>query len=410
MILEGLILQKASAEASGASGVDTEKEARIIAQCSDAQPDFHNHIIDPRLLEKFAKSLDTEQLPFLADHRFSTQNLMGRSIRGYTEGEGDAMKAFGEWSIPKTSSKPIIKDFLEGVENGLYNAVSVGLTVKEARCTICKKHAFISRTAKKWSEYCLDHYPGREYKGKKALWNLVDGRLLEVSNVVKGANHNAKIKEEAHALSMQVEGLESFLKDADFDAVLPFMDDIHTVAKSQLMRDGKTPTFFLPTAPPRRTENKGETDVELDEMQQALAKIHGRAGTLVKDLSPEPLKALEEVVSELAATQEAKAAVGATVAEYKAKAEKFDRYLDALIEAATKSGVEAEGDAFNKEAWEKILKGYDDPELIATQKEKWDKEKKGTLPEGDGPQVLTDADGNPTKIQSDFDDSGAFTV
>ena len=371
MILEGIILQKKSADASAATGIDTEKDARVIAQCSDAQPDYHNHIIMPGLLGKFAKSLDTEQLPFLADHAFSTKNLMGRSVRGWTEGEGEAMKVFGEWSIPKQSSKEIIKDFLEGVENGLYTAVSVGLSVGEARCNICNKHAFISRKAKKWSEICLDHYPGHEYKKKKALWNLIDGMLLEVSNVVKGANPNAKYKEETIAMSEQIKGLDSLFKDADFDAILPFVDDIHQIVKSQLKANGSGTDFSFSKGSPYRLP-KGDDNVDLQELEQELSKLHWRAGLIVKELPDDALKALEKVVTELEQTQKDKAEAEANAAMYKEKSEKYDTLLSNVVQKALKSGVEAEGDAFEKDKWEKMLTSYGDFDegiaMIQTQK------------------------------------------
>ena len=412
MILEGMILQKESADASRASGIDTEKEARIIAQCSDATPDYHNHVMDPVLLGKFAKSLEDEELPFLSDHSFSTKNLMGRSVNGYTEGEGDTMKVFGEWSIPKTSSKEIIKDFLEGVDNGLYNAVSVGLNVIEARCNICSKHAFISRKAKKWSDICLDHYPGREYKKKKALWVLKDGRLLEVSNVVKGANPNAKYKEEALAMSEQIKSLDSLFKGADFDAVLPFVDDIHTIVKSQLQASNRTTGFSFPTDPSRKTEFiEGDEKMELEEIQQELSKMQWQAGLLVKELPDDPIKALQKVISELDQSLKDKVEAEANAAKYKEKSDKYDKLLANVVAKALKSGVEAEGDDFDKDKWEKMLTSYGDFDegigMIAAKRAEWDKKKEKTLPEGEGPQIEGGSQEGTHKSET-FDDADAF--
>lgn len=91
--------------------------------------------------------------------------------------------------VPNT---PQHQEFLENVMFGIYWAVSVGVLLESANCSICGapmySYMFSSR-----SECENDHMAGEKYEGNLCYRNLSVKELYEVSSVYLGAQYGAEI-------------------------------------------------------------------------------------------------------------------------------------------------------------------------------------------------------------------------
>ena len=405
MLHEGIIEKAATEAANLADGVDTEKVFRLVAEVSNTKTDAHYHVIMPDFLTDMAQTMKTKKTPFLLDH--NTDQKIGKSIDGYTEGEDMKMRALGVFDVPRDwNLKVDTNEFIKGVKNDALDAVSVGIRVKDATCNLCKKQVpksifdlFMGDPEK----LCLKHRPGREYKNKLAKWNINKGFLNEVSSVYAGANYTAEIIDYTKAMLSQTDMYKD-ITDSDLDNIMPFMPELSDVTKMDpaLLPTLHTQQFSFPNPfnlnpkPNRGKDMSNEMDFEKE-----LAKLCGQASAFMKELPEDPIKAIGKIIEDHQTVIADKKKLESDLAESKVKADKFDEHYNEKIETALKYGVIAEGEDFDKDKWEKILKGYGDLSLVDIQLEKWQEEADEELPDEQGRQSK---DLKPSKAKGKSDD------
>ena len=385
MLHEGIISKSATAESNLSDGFDKENLFRLVAEVSNTKTDSHYHIVMPKFLENMGKSLKNNKIPFLLDH--NKEQKLGKSIDGLTEGEDMKMRAIGTFEIPRNwDLKVDTNEFIKGVENGALDSVSVGIKVKDVTCNICEKQVaksifdFFMGDPKK---ICMEHKPGRTYNKKVSKWHLNDGVLNEVSCVYAGANFSADIIDWTKAFLSQTE-IYKDITDNDVENIMPFMPEFSEIAKSH---PGIIPTqeysfpdiFNLKSPTPSGGKNV--------DFEKELAKLTGQSSAFIKDLPDDPLQAMKKVVDECRIAKDEKADLETKVSELQAKADKFDEHYEEKVKKAIEQGVIAKGDAFDKDKWEQILKGYNDLSLVDIHLQQWTEEADGELPPEQGQQT-----------------------
>ena len=379
MKLSSSILTKESKELSVADGIDKEKEFRLLLKVSDTTLDSANHVVTEQLLTMFEKKLN-KNIPFLAFH--DMEKPLGRTVRGYIENKS----LFAEVRVPRDWDYGVdTNQFIKGVEADVMTESSIGAKITDGECSICKKQIFISRKGEKFDDFCWDHRPGNTYKGKLAKWMLNKGDLIEVSSVTSGANHNTETIDYTRGLISETEALKGFeFDDENLLSILPFLDDVADVIKSQ----GAQRSYFLPSK--KDGEPEGDPDMST-ELETKLATHLGKASTLIDGLPSDQADAVGKIIDEYQKLKGDHDTLKATADVNEKKAEKYDSSVDSIIDAALKSGAQAEGDEFDKEEWTEILKGYGNLKLVAKQKAKWD-------------EIADEELGNPNGRQSDESD------
>lgn len=387
MLHEGIIEKAATAAANLADGIDTEKEFHLVAECSNTETDAHYHNIMPEFLGKMEKTLNKKKTPFLLDHNI--EQKIGKSVKGYTEGEDMKMKLFGQFRIPRDWNLKVDTDqFIKGVENETLDAVSIGIRVSKVLCNICEKNAPTSI----WDFFfpsdktCVDHRPGRQYKSKLAKWLVYDGSLGEVSSVYAGANYKAGIVDYTKAFLSQTDFYKDMTEE-DLECVMPFIPEFSSMAKAFPMsmsdKEFSFPAHLINPNPPKPPTNGGN---DMD-FEKELAKLSGQASVFMKDLPDDPVKAMQKVIEECQTLKTEKEETDQKLAAAEAKAKKFDEYYDSRVEKAIEFGIIAEGEDFEKDDWTEILKGYNNLKLVEKQLAKWEAEADEVLPAQDGPQA-----------------------
>lgn len=374
MKLESNILVKESKELNVSDDIDKEKEFRLLMKVSDTKLDSQFHVVTKQLLEKFEQRLNN-RLPFVAFH--DMEKPMGRSVRGFIKQNS----LYGEVRVVRGWNYGVDTDqFIKGVLADVMTESSIGARITDGECSVCNKQIFISRKGEKFDDFCWDHRPGRTYKGKLAKWMLKDGELIELSSVTSGANYNTETIDYTRGLISETDVLEKFEFGEDISCILPFLDDAVEVIKSA---KDSPPSYFIPPKPGKKPEGDPEM---ANELEQKLATHLGKASTMIESLPSDQADAVGKIIDEYQSLKKEHETLKQTAGTNKDKADKYDKSVDSIITAALKSGVQAEGDKFNKEQWEAILKGYGDLTLVAAQKKKWDDEADEELGDPNGRQ------------------------
>ena len=412
MLHEGIIEKAATQRANLAEGVDTEKEFRLVAEVSNSETDAHFHIIMPKFLSKMEQTLNKKKTPFLLDHNI--EQKIGKSVRGYSEGEDMKMRTMGEFGVPKDWNLKIdTNEFIKGVENGTLDAVSVGIRVKDVQCNIDNKpppltlYDLFMGDPKK---FCFDHRPGRKYKNKVAKWLINDGSLSEVSSVYAGANYKAEIIDYTKMLLSQTEAYKDMTED-DLDNITPFMPEFSEIAKAYPSFAGSNKAFSFPfdMINPNPKTPTGGNDMDFE---KELAKLHGQASAFMKELPDDAIKAMTKVIEECQTQLSEVGRLEGELKVAKAKADKFDEYYNARVAKAIEFGVIAKGEDFDKDKWEKIMKSYGDLSLVDVHHDEWEEEADEELPGQEGAQAQRPKPGDLKKKKSEepktFDDWDEF--
>ena len=354
------ILTKESKEATASDDVDSEKLFRLIAEVSNTETDSHSHVVSEKFLKTMRGQLNSGKVPFIGDHNM--EKMIGRSVSGKME---DGTRLIGDFDILRNWNYGVdTNEFIKGVEASMLTDVSGGFKIKAASCTICKKQAFISRKAESFEDKCWDHLPGRKYKSQIAKWLLEEGDLIEVSSVPSGANQNTEILDYTKQMMGDVEFFEKFEVGDDLSGILPFLDDTCELIKSY--QEHPNSSIFLP----KKIPTGGKTMSA--ELEQILATHIGKASTVFKELPTDQGDAVGKIVEGYQTLHDAHETLKSEVDDYKTKAESYDTYVDSRIEKALKFGIQADGEEFDKDSWERILKGYGDLQLVEIQSKKWE--------------------------------------
>lgn len=392
------ILRKESVAASQAEGFDSEKNFVVIGVCSDSSPDSHHHVVHKDLLKKYEQALKTEKIPLIAYHDLKMP--LGKSFDAYMQNDNGVV---GKWVVPRNWNYGVdTNEFIKGVESGALDSLSVGSRIRDMRCMVkgCEKHAFLSRAAEHPSQKCFQHLPGRVYKGETAHWDIRDGYIFEVSSVTSGANYNAKFFDQTKQMAEEAEFMKSFELGHDgMDLLMPFIDDVSELLKSAY--DPNKRTFFLPNPEPGG-EPEGDEIVELKEQ---VAVVIGQASATFDNLPKDHAEALEHIVTEAQKAVKECTTLKAEAAANKEKLDAYEAFTNEKINEALKSGVQAEGEKFDKDAWEKILKGYGDLLLVEKQKSIWDEQADDELDDQEGGHIdHDDKSGKSKKSKKGADD------
>ena len=390
------ILNKASDRARVSENIP-ENEYRLMMEITNTQPDSHYHIITEDLVKKFKKQINGD-LPFISNHEMGKP--LGNFVRGYIDDE----RLIAEASVLRDWNYGIsTNEFIKGVEGDKLKDVSIGARVKDVECNICGKQAFISRKARSYDEVCWEHRPGQVInskliKNKTVYWIVNDGYLVEVSSVISGANHNAKILDHTKKMAEEIDLFSAFeADDTFFDDILPFLDDAADLMKSAIDDDPHYAHLLIKSkngSTSYPNHNGGTTDMSLE---QELAKLQGEASAFIDDLPDEPAKAVKAIIEKCKTLATENTTLKSDVDTHKADADKYNAHRDTVIEAAVASGVIAEGETFNKEEWTEILKGYSNLELIDKQEAAWKKDAETSAPEGEGRQSVDGAPNGKTE-------------
>ena len=349
------ILTKESKDATASDDVDSDNIFRLVSEVTNNEVDSHYHFVSEKMMKQMRGQLNSGKIPFVAGHDLN--KVLGKCKSGKMQDNDTRLIA--ETDVLRGWNYGISSDeFIKGVENEMLTDVSGGYRINAASCTICNKQAYISRSAESFEDKCWDHLPGRKYKGKIAKWNLEDGEIIELSVVPIGANHKSEILDYTKELAAETELLKGLEIGEDFSPILPFLDETYELLKSHKTN----PVFSIP---------KGSEKMAIE---QVLSMQIGRASTLIKELPSDQGEAVGKIIDAYSTLNDEHTTLKAEVDTYKEKAEAYDKYENSLIADALKYGIQAEGDDFDKEKWEKVLKGYGDLELVGLQTEKWKKE------------------------------------
>ena len=376
------ILTKESQDATASDDVDSDKIFRLVSEVTNNEVDSHHHFVSEKFMKQMRAQLNTGKIPFVAGH--DMDKVLGKCRSGKMQDNDTRLIA--ETDVLRGWNYGISSDeFIKGVENGMLTDVSGGYRINAASCTICNKQAYISRSAESYEDKCWEHLPGRKYKGKVAKWNLEDGEIIELSGVPLGANKKSEILEFTKQLADETELLKGLEIGEDFSIILPFLDETYEILKTHK----SNPVFSIPEKGADKMAN-----------EQVLATHIGRASTLIKELPSDQGEAVGKIIDAYSALNDEHATLKSEVETYKEKAEAYDKYENSLIADAIKYGIQAEGDDFDKEKWEKVLKGYNDLELVDLQANKWKKEADEEFGEENGGGRQTDAEKAKKKSES----------
>jgi hypothetical protein len=165
------------------------------ARISNTELDSYFTHMQPSTLKNYAKDARSG-VPFQDSHNTrSIIHTLGRSLTGeYVPQNNDKYAEVMADFYTFRERDQLIDSFINKVEDGLVNDVSVGFQPGRMICSICKKDMMRS-----WDCY---HYPGFEYPknkeerdGEMVLCTAAveDGRLVEVSTVYAGSTPGASI-------------------------------------------------------------------------------------------------------------------------------------------------------------------------------------------------------------------------
>ena len=150
-----------------------------LAAC-DNQVDRDLEAFSDRALDQMAQMFPGR--PVLLDHNWSAKDQVARIYAGSTEDDPEKpgrKRLILRCYVPRLEST---KDFIEQVDTGLRKECSVGLSVKNATCSICGQGYYDS---------CL-HVKGQEYDGRLCYVVLDDvDDVYETSMVAVPAQREA---------------------------------------------------------------------------------------------------------------------------------------------------------------------------------------------------------------------------
>lgn len=196
---------------------------------------------------------------FMADHDYQMAKVRGRIFDTDTAADGDVNFLTNKVYVPKTQQ---YADYIENLDFGLAWAVSVGVVVDKALCSICDSPVYTSRfMGMSWCAEGHDkgyfYVPGEEetdgwgyfvpcdpdtpgaVKAQVDLSDPIDG--YEISQVILGAQYNAQlgknpalkaIVKSATMLNVPIIGLSR--KDVEeTELPIPTEDDVVSSARQQ---------------------------------------------------------------------------------------------------------------------------------------------------------------------------------
>lgn len=360
----------------------------------DDQPTAYYSIIHENLLRKFTQDA-ADGIPLILVH--NTRRLaVGRSFDAYLREDlvdGDLVKTvYGQFYIPyglKTDSGIMTDDLIKGIETGVHRATSIGFSAEEWKCSICGNDIR--------NYLACPHFPGRKYVVTKDGNDEIEtcyvivgengvGSLNEDSLVYAGASFRAGIQQNFNLDVRENIGgsklhLVENLKDIPVDAtVYQFYS-----------KDG----VFLMTDTEERTGGAAFLKRKVDEMME-LSKIQEALGNFgIKFDTVEALTSgLQQLSTKAAEAESYKASVAKleqdlsaaksevdvfknqlahkdeTIAELIKENERLAKdselakaYKDELLEKALKLGVQANGNAFNKDVHQRLFSAMTVDEL-----------------------------------------------
>ena len=166
----------------------------LSAIISSGKLDSHGTRMTEKTLKNFAKDLKNS-IQFKDSHQY------GHGFGVSTGGEYENDKVRGDFTISKgfqlrNASYPTSDEFIRAIDKKIITKVSVGFAGGTRTCSICK--------SEHWRGNCY-HWPGRKYQvtanGKetmvRAIVEIDDAHLVEVSAVSRGSNPDAYIEKQA---------------------------------------------------------------------------------------------------------------------------------------------------------------------------------------------------------------------
>lgn len=263
------------------------------------------------------------------------------------------------------------QDIVNHIEVGHTFDTSIGFAITEPKCSICKNDIRDHTKCK--------HVPGMKYDvqvGEETVQKRCDiiadyGEGIENSLVYAGAVNRALIQHQKY--SKFTEDSEYILQGAvnNNEMSLYNVDDIKKVPLQSAvyckLSKGKNMELFTLT-PDRVEYEKGSEEMPTNqELSQSTAelkdvvlkeqydKVVSEKEELSTKLSDAEAKVvdLEKQVSDL---QEKLSASEAKVDELTVKAQLADSFTEDLIQETVKAGIQARGNSFNKERYEKYLR------------------------------------------------------